>query len=260
MDEVPPAMLAGLMRATDGLGEAGAYLRDIFGPFTFDGIEPVPPTTTFDGELDLQVGDRTVRLLELGPAHTRGDVVVHVPDADVLFTGDLVFHGGHPIVWAGPGGPLDRGLRPHAGARRHHGRARPRPARATAPASRTSAATSSGSSPRARPGSRAAWRPLDAARDLAGGPYDGWGERERLVVNLTALARDLGQEPAADVLTLFGGMATLAAASAPSCASSGISRERGQPVGRDRAPVEALARGLVGRRRRSRRAGTGPSG
>ena len=52
--------------------------------------------------------------------------------------------------------------------------------------------------------------PLDAARDLAGGPYDGWGESERLVVNLTALARDLGQEPAADVLTLFGGMAACA--------------------------------------------------
>ena len=34
--------------------------------------------------------------------------------------------------------------------------------------------------------------PLDAARDLAGGPYAGWGEGERLVVNLTALARDLG--------------------------------------------------------------------
>ena len=53
--------------------------------------------------------------------------------------------------------------------------------------------------------------PLDAARDLAGGPYAGWGEGERLVVNLTALARDLGLAPADDVLTLFGGMAALAA-------------------------------------------------
>ena len=52
--------------------------------------------------------------------------------------------------------------------------------------------------------------PIDAARDMAGGPYDGWGESERLVVNLTALARDLGHEPAADVLTLFGRMAELA--------------------------------------------------
>jgi cyclase len=51
--------------------------------------------------------------------------------------------------------------------------------------------------------------PLDAARDLAGGPYAGWGEGERLVVNLTALARDLGLQPADDVMTLFGGMAEL---------------------------------------------------
>jgi len=52
--------------------------------------------------------------------------------------------------------------------------------------------------------------PLDAARDLAGGPYAGWGEGERLVVNLTALGRDLGLDPPAAVLTLFGGMAALA--------------------------------------------------
>ena len=85
--------------------------------FTFEGIEVAPPTTTFEGELDLRVGDRAVHLLELGPAHTGGDVVVHLPDAGVLFTGDLVFHGGHPIVWAGPVQQLDRRLRPDAGAR-----------------------------------------------------------------------------------------------------------------------------------------------
>ena len=52
--------------------------------------------------------------------------------------------------------------------------------------------------------------PLDAARDLAGGPYAGWGEGERLVVNLTALARDLGQaaRPTTSA-SLFGQMAEL---------------------------------------------------
>src|SRR5688500_8828142 len=63
MDEVPPAMLASLMGAAPGLGAAGAYLQEIFGPFTFDGIEVTPPTTTFDGELSLTVGDRAVQLL-----------------------------------------------------------------------------------------------------------------------------------------------------------------------------------------------------
>ena len=179
MDEVPPATLAGLMRAADGLGEAGAFLRDIFGSFTFDGIEAVPPTTTFDGELDLRVGDRPVRLLELGPAHTGGDVVVHVPDADVLYTGDLVFHGNHPMVWAGPVAhwieACDRMLA--LGATTvvpGHGPS------ATARASTTSAATSSGSWPRAPRGSKAAWlrstRPATwpVARTTAGASPSGW--------------------------------------------------------------------------------------
>ena len=60
------------------------------------------PTRTFDGELELFVGERSVKLIELGPAHTGGDVVVHLPDAGVVFTGDLLFHGGHPVIWAGP--------------------------------------------------------------------------------------------------------------------------------------------------------------
>jgi cyclase len=61
-----------------------------------------PPTSTFDGRLDLRVGDRDVRLLEVGPAHTTGDAIVHVPDAGVVFTGDILFIGGTPIMWRGP--------------------------------------------------------------------------------------------------------------------------------------------------------------
>ena len=60
-----------------------------------------PPGRSSD-RLDLQVGGRTVSLLEVGPAHTAGDAVVHLADAGIVFTGDILFHGGHPIVWAGP--------------------------------------------------------------------------------------------------------------------------------------------------------------
>ena len=69
-------MLAGLMAAAPTLGAAGDFLADIFGPFSFEGIEPTPPTRTFDGSLAMTVGDRRVELLELGPGHTAGDVVV----------------------------------------------------------------------------------------------------------------------------------------------------------------------------------------
>ena len=46
------------------------------------------------------MGDRAVAFLELGPAHTGGDTIVHVPDAGTVFTGDLLFIDGTPIVWA----------------------------------------------------------------------------------------------------------------------------------------------------------------
>jgi cyclase len=56
----------------------------------------------FDGEMVLHVGSKEVRLIELGPAHTRGDALVYVPQDRTVFSGDLLFVGGHPVVWAGP--------------------------------------------------------------------------------------------------------------------------------------------------------------
>src|SRR4029079_4146668 len=56
----------------------------------------------FVGELELPVGGRNVRLIEVGPAHTPGDLIVHVPDARVCFAADILFSGVPPIMWAGP--------------------------------------------------------------------------------------------------------------------------------------------------------------
>ena len=83
-------------------GEVGELFRSFFGDFDFDGIEFELPTRTFDGRLDIEVGGRSVELIEVGPAHTDGDVIVHVPDASTVYTGDILFIGGQPIVWAGP--------------------------------------------------------------------------------------------------------------------------------------------------------------
>jgi cyclase len=102
MKAAPPQLVNALKHA-DGLGpEFTAYIRRIFGPFRFEGVELRPPTATFEGALDLRVGDRAVQLIEVGPAHTDGDAIVHVPDAGVVFTGDILFIEGTPIVWAGP--------------------------------------------------------------------------------------------------------------------------------------------------------------
>ena len=99
MAEVPPAMLAALNHAP---GEIGDLFRSFFGDFDFDGIELTLPTRTFDGRLELEVGGRVVELIEVGPAHTAGDALALVPDAKTIYTGDILFIGGTPIVWAGP--------------------------------------------------------------------------------------------------------------------------------------------------------------
>ena len=99
MTEVPPAMLAALNAAP---GEIGELFRSFFGAFEFEGIELTLPTRTFEHRLDLEVGGREVQLIEVGPAHTAGDTIAYVPDAKTVFTGDILFIGGTPIVWAGP--------------------------------------------------------------------------------------------------------------------------------------------------------------
>ena len=85
------------------LGEAGAFLHEVMGrKFKWDDVRNTPPTRVFDDELWLQVGDKEVLLKNVGPAHTRGDVLVHVPQDRTVFTGDILFVEGHPVLWAGP--------------------------------------------------------------------------------------------------------------------------------------------------------------
>lgn len=99
MPNTPPALLAGL---NDAPGDVGDLFRSFFGEFRFEGIDLRLPDRTFDGRLELDVGGRVVELIEVGPAHTDGDTLVHVPDARTVYTGDILFVGGAPIVWAGP--------------------------------------------------------------------------------------------------------------------------------------------------------------
>ena len=102
MLETPPQVLAELIKAAPTMGDLGAYILHCFDKFNFEGINPLPPTQTFDGRLELQVGEKPVHLIEVGPAHTRGDMIVHLPDDGVVFAGDILFIGGTPIMWAGP--------------------------------------------------------------------------------------------------------------------------------------------------------------
>ncbi|MDJ1134531.1 MBL fold metallo-hydrolase [Streptomyces iconiensis] len=99
--EVSPALLRQLQEQPPP-GEVGRYLVEHFGAFDFGGVAETRAWTTFSGRLTVQLGGTEVELLEVGPAHTEGDVAVHVPGAGVVFCGDLFFHRGHPVVWSGP--------------------------------------------------------------------------------------------------------------------------------------------------------------
>ena len=107
--ELKPAAMTMLGRAGKALGKLGGrkakkignYFHHMVAPYDFRGVEVKAATRTFEGETSLQVGGREVRLIEVGPAHTRGDLVVYVPDAKTVFCGDMVFAGSTPVLWAG---------------------------------------------------------------------------------------------------------------------------------------------------------------
>jgi cyclase len=82
--------------------EFEAFAQRSMRRFDFASVTQRLPTRTFEQQHTLTVGDRAVHLIELGPAHTVGDAIAHVPDADVVFTGDILFIDGTPLMWAGP--------------------------------------------------------------------------------------------------------------------------------------------------------------
>jgi glyoxylase-like metal-dependent hydrolase (beta-lactamase superfamily II) len=76
-------------------------------------VELTPPTELFADSVTLDLGDRQVELRYLGRGHTDNDIVVVVPDASVLFAGDLLedapapgFGDSYPIAWVAAGRAL----------------------------------------------------------------------------------------------------------------------------------------------------------
>jgi glyoxylase-like metal-dependent hydrolase (beta-lactamase superfamily II) len=63
-------------------------------PRLFRSAETIPglswPTTTFPDQISVWLGRREVRVMHIGRGHTAGDVIAMVPDAGVVFSGDLV--------------------------------------------------------------------------------------------------------------------------------------------------------------------------
>lgn len=81
-----------------GLAGFGAML----GRYDFAGSDPRLPTRTFTGMTTVAAGGRKAEVIAVGPAHTAGDAIVWLADERVCFSGDIVFNGVTPIMWAGP--------------------------------------------------------------------------------------------------------------------------------------------------------------
>ena len=106
-----PAAIWGHVRAADRLrrdgrnairevAEAHSDLAEAMAEVVID-----PPEHTFEDRATIRVGDRAVELSYHGRGHTDGDIVIRIPDANVLFAGDLIENGAPPSF--GDSYPLD---------------------------------------------------------------------------------------------------------------------------------------------------------
>ncbi len=210
MSELPPEAMAAIMQSAGDFGPLGDYLKHCFGQFRFNSIQFTPPTRTFDGALDLWVGDKLVHLIEVGPAHTRGDVLVHCPTDRVVFTGDILFIDSTPVMWQGPvanwikacvlieGMEADLIVPGHGPITDKHGVAKVRRYLQYV-------------HDQARTRYDAGMGAFEAAKDIELSEYSAWSDPERIAVNVDSLYREFsGQAARTDLLELLRRMAELA--------------------------------------------------
>ncbi|MCE2424829.1 MAG: MBL fold metallo-hydrolase [Pseudomonadales bacterium] len=187
----PPDRLAGIMRAAPNMGDTGEFLLTCFSAFDFEGITPTLPTTTFDGTFETTVGDKNVILKEVGPCHTQGDILAYVPGDRLIFTGDILFIEGHPILWVGPAGnwiaacdyllglPVEVVVPGHGPITDKRGVKAVRDYLVYI-------------RDEAKQRFDAGLSAFDAAMDISLADYDSWGDAERIAVNVATLYREFG--------------------------------------------------------------------
>lgn len=205
MANISPAVLTALVSMPDDTA-MGRYFADARGRFDFDGIEVTPPTTLFDDELRLDVGGVDVDLVHVGPAHTRGDVIAHVPSEGVVFCGDILFRLCAPLAWDGDTdtwiAALERVAALDAGTLvPGHGPV----------CSPDAALEMRDYFEHVRTEARAAYEAgmpvLEAAAALDLGPYAAWAEPERVVSVVARNYHELGSAEVVDAFTMFAWMA-----------------------------------------------------
>ncbi len=187
-------------------------LDTVWGEVAWGDLELRAPDLTFEHGVDLTVGDEVVEVRAFGAAaHTTNDVVAWLPSRRVLYTGDLVFHGGTPFVVmgsiSGSLASLDwlRSFEPEVIVPGH------------GPVCGVEALDGIEAYFRfvadlAAEGAAEGVTPLELARRTDLGPFAGLTDPERLVANLhRAFAEQAGTPPgeAIDYLTAFSDMLEL---------------------------------------------------
>jgi glyoxylase-like metal-dependent hydrolase (beta-lactamase superfamily II) len=203
-----PAALQALRGAALDADSPLAGLARALSDWDFAGIEITPPTTLIEDRLELALDDVRVELLYVGPAHTGGDVIVHLPEQRVVFSGDVLFRLCTPIGWVGTYdgwlAALDRivALDPEVVVPGHGplcGSEGPLEMKAYLEYVRAES----------RRHFEAGLSALEACRKIDLGPYAGWTEPQRLVFNVERAYRELRGEPFDAPIDIGAGFAAM---------------------------------------------------
>ncbi|MFI5396578.1 MAG: MBL fold metallo-hydrolase [Candidatus Binatia bacterium] len=205
--ERPETMQMLQQAAASGDPALASFARGL-GDWDFSGIELTPPTTLIEDSLDLDLDGILVRLIYVGPAHTAGDVIAHLPEQRVVFTGDVLFRLCTPIGWEGTFArwieALDHivALNPEVIVPGHGplcGIEGPREMKAYLQYVRAESQRFFD----------AGLSALEAAKRIDRGPYATWTEPERLLFNVERAYREFRGEPfdaPVDVVSIVHGM------------------------------------------------------
>jgi cyclase len=67
-------------------------------------LAPYVPSLTFREKMEIFIGDKKIELWYFGIGHTKGDIVVYVPEAKTAFLGDQIFMGRPQLIHSYKGG------------------------------------------------------------------------------------------------------------------------------------------------------------
>ncbi len=96
-----PPERAEMIRTMVDPPESMRPIHEEWADFDFSEVVLTPPTVVIDHDATYDLEGVRVDLLHVGPAHTEGDLVVHVPDEGVVLMGDVLFNRCTPIGWEG---------------------------------------------------------------------------------------------------------------------------------------------------------------